>query len=233
MKKMKILAFPYAMGGANAYHALKNKLEPFGYEVVSLNYSGHESRVMEELLGSMQEIARDMYDQILKYLDEDYCLLGYSMGGMICYELYQLIMKNNRKMPQHVFLLAADDPEAEPDYKNCENMTLQRVRDIFVEMGGTPDEILESEEMLEFLQPVVKADLCALEKYVPTPDYKIDCGVTLIRGTGEDNARCPWGWNQYLSKPCDYHEVEGEHFFMFDSDAALHTVCDLIKKALK
>ena len=87
-------------------------------------------------------------------------------------------------------------------------------------------------EMLEFLLPIVKGDMCALERYVPTPDYKVDCDVTLIRGTGEDNTRCPWGWNQYLSKPCDYYEVEGEHFFMFNSAEALHTVCDLIKKAL-
>jgi surfactin synthase thioesterase subunit len=220
------------MGGANAYNPLKNMLEPFGYEVVALNYPGHESRIMEDLLESVQEIARDMYQQISRYLNEDYCLLGYSMGGMVCYELYQHIMKNNRKPPLHIFLLAADDPNADPDFTDCKNMTIQRVRSIFAEMGGTPDEILESDDMMEFLQPVTKADLYAIEKYVPTQNYKIECSVTLIRGTGEDNERCPWGWNQYLSKPCDYHEVEGEHFFMFSSDEALHAVCNLIKKAL-
>ena len=229
---MKIFAFPYAMGGANAYHMLKNKLEPFGYEVVALNYPGHESRIIEDLLETMQEIARDMYQQISSCLDEDYCLLGYSMGGTICYELYQLIKKNNRKLPRHVFLLAADDPDAEPDFTDCKNMTLQRVRSILAEIGGTPDEILESDDMMEFLQPMVKADLYALEQYIPAQDFKIECGVTLIRGTGEDNARCPWGWNRYFRNPCDYHEVEGEHFFMFDSDEALQTVCGLIRKAI-
>lgn len=232
MKNIRIFAFPYAMGGANAYHALKSKLEPFGYQVVALNYPGHESRIMEELLGTMQEIAQDMYAQISEHLDEDYCLLGYSMGGIICYELYQLIKKNRRKLPLHVFLLAADDPGAEPDYTNCENMTIQRARGIFTEMGGTPDEILESDDMLELLLPIVKGDLCALERYVPTPNYKIECDVTLIRGKGEDNSRCPQSWNQYLSKPCDYYEVEGEHFFMFSSDDGLNAVCDRIKLAL-
>lgn len=232
MKKIKIFAFPYAMGSANAYCSLKNKFENTSYEICALNYPGHERRFSEDVLYSMQEIAQDMYDQISEYLNDEYSLLGYSMGGVICYELYQLIKKNHRKLPLHVFLIAADHPDAEPYFTDCENMTLQRVRDIFIQMGGTPPQILDSEDMLELMLPIVKGDLCASEKYIPSHDYKIDCGVTLIRGTGEDNTLCRQSWNQYLVNPCDYHEVEGGHFFMFEDDKGLCAVCNLIKKVL-
>lgn len=232
MKNIRIFAFPYAMGGASAYYPLKNKFENSGYQICALNYPGHESRFSEEIRYSMQEIAQDMYDQISEYLDEEYCLLGYSMGGTVCYELYQCIKRNHRKSPLHVFLIAADSPDAEPDFINCENMTVQRVRDIFAEMGGTPNEILESDDMLELLLPIVKGDLCASEKYIPTLEYKIDCAVTLVRGTEEDNTCCRQGWNQYLINPCNYHEVEGGHFFMFDDDEGLCVVSDIIRKSL-
>lgn len=232
MKKTKILAFPFAMGGASAYHLLKKDFENSDYQICAFNYPGHESRYDENIQYSMQGIAQDMYRQISDYLDEDYCLLGYSMGGIICYELYQLIKRNHRKLPLHVFLVSADSPDEKSEYTDCENMTVKRVRDILTEMGGTPNEILESDDMLELLLPVVKGDLCAYEKYIPTQDYKIDCNVTLIRGTNEDNTYCRQSWNGYFTKQCDYHEVEGGHFFMFDDPKGMRAVSDIIRKAL-
>lgn len=98
MKKIKIFAFPYAIGGASAYKDLSNKLSEKGYELCAVNYSGHETRFDEKLIDSIQDIAQDMYNQISKYLDDDYCLLGYSMGGTVCYELFQIIKKNRRKI---------------------------------------------------------------------------------------------------------------------------------------
>lgn len=133
----------------------------------------------------------------------------------------------------HIFLIAADHPGEEPDYYDCKNMTIKRVKDIFEEMGGTPKEIMENEEMLEIMLPVVRNDLCATENYIPTSGYKIDCKVTLIRGTKEYNDNCEKGWNKFLINPCNYYEIEGEHFFLFDDDPkGLNSVVKIITDTL-
>ncbi len=233
MSVTRIFAFSYAMGSASAYNDLKQKFEGTQIQICPVEYPGHGRRFLEEVLYSIQEIAQDMYAQISASLDGDYCLLGYSMGGTVCYELYQLIKQSGRKLPRHIFLLAADHPGEAPDYTDCENMPVQRVKDIFVEIGGTPDEILQSDEYIELLQPIAKGDLLASEKYVPTRSAVIECGVTLIRGTGEDNSRCRRGWDEFLASPCDYHELEGSHFFMFNSKEGLDAVCGIISKTLQ
>lgn len=234
MKRVKIFAFPYAMGGASSYAGLKERFTKTEIQIIPLDYPGHEARYLDDLQYSMQDIAMDIYQKISAELDEEYCLLGYSMGGTICYELYQIIKGKGRRLPLHIFLLAADHPGAPPDYTDCENMTSKRVRDIFSEMGSTPDEILQNDDMIELFLPIVEADLVATEKYVPTKKYRLECGVTLFRGTGEKNNEATLaGWNALLCSPCDYHIMDGGHFFMFDSDAVMDKVCGIIKKAIQ
>lgn len=97
-----LFAFPYAFGGANIYTKIEKYLDK-EIKLLPINYPGHESEWMRNPCNTIQGIAEDVYRKISENLDEDYALLGYSMGGIVCYELYQLLHKNNKNYQNTFF----------------------------------------------------------------------------------------------------------------------------------
>jgi medium-chain acyl-[acyl-carrier-protein] hydrolase len=220
MKKINLFTVPYAFGGANIYRGFEKHLESH-INIISLNYPGHEARISEKLLLSIQEMAEDVYKQIYDNLECEYSLLGYSMGGYICYELYQIIKKNNKKLPKYMFIFASNEPEYNQKYKNGNDFNLTQVREVLIEFGGTSNEIINNDDFIELIAPIVRNDITALGTYVPTSyiEGKIGCSVTVVRGSQEENIEdCQIKWNNYFYNECEYIVVNGKHFFMFEED---------------
>lgn len=234
MKKISLFALPYAYGGANIYRNLNKYLYDY-MEVIPLNYPGHESRFKEKLLSSIQDIAEDAYKQICNNIHGDYSLLGYSMGGYICYELYQIIKKNNKKLPLNLFILATNEPGYKYEHKNGEKMSLEMVKETLLKLGGTNEEILDNGDLIEVIAPIVRMDTYAIENYVPTNNItgKISCPVTIIRGADEDHENCYVEWNKYFVNECEYIVVDGDHFFMFEDDGKrIEEFAEIINKRI-
>ena len=220
MNKKMLFAFPYAFGGASIYYKLQDYLHK-DINIVSVNYPGHESRYSERLLSSIQQIAEDAYNQICDKLDNDYSLLGYSMGGYICYELYHVIKRNNKRLPKNIFVFATNEPGYKQEYKNGDEMDLAQIRETLNEYGATSEEVLNNDAMIDIIAPIVRKDTSAIENYIPTGHElgKIKCPVTIIRGSNEENTEnCQDEWNKYFDSECEYIEVDGGHFFMFEND---------------
>ena len=119
-----------------------------------MNYPGHESRYSERLLSSIQQIAEDAYNQICDKLDNDYSLLGYSMGGYICYELYHVIKRNNKRLPKNIFVFATNEPGYKQEYKNGDEMDLAQIRETLNEYGATSEEVLNNDAMIDIIAPL-------------------------------------------------------------------------------
>ncbi|OSX93766.1 thioesterase II family protein [Bacillus mycoides] len=215
-----LFAFPYAFGGANIYTKIEKYLDK-EIKLLPINYPGHESEWMRNPCNTIQGIAEDVYRKISENLDEDYALLGYSMGGIVCYELYQLLHKNNKKLPKYIFLFGANEPDFKQEQQDYENFTTEQIRDKLIKLDGTSIEVLYNDELMEFLKPIITSDLTALANYEPTScsNVKLVCPVVVVRGSEEeDTENCEIGWNKYIENSCEYLVVEGNHFFLFDKD---------------
>ncbi|MFF2291041.1 thioesterase II family protein [Peribacillus butanolivorans] len=219
MNKIKVFAFPYAFGGSNIYQELGKQLDR-SIQMKPLDYAGHGARMFEGFSNSIQEMAQDAYARISNELNDDYCLLGYSMGGYVCYELYQIIKKNNKRLPLHMFMFASKAPDFKKEDENGECMSLEQVRNKLREINGTPEEILNNDELIEMIAPVIRSDISNISNYIPT-NYtigKIDCQTTVIRGLKERDENCHAEWSKYFNNDFEYLTVNGGHFFMFEND---------------
>ena len=215
-ENMKIYAFPYAFGGANIYNQFKGSLDS-RIKFKSMNYPGHEDRFAEDLLDSITLLAEDAYTQMKPELKEDYYLLGYSMGGYVCVELYHIIMKNGMKPPKGIILLSVDEPMAKTslDDKDLDNMEV--IREILSENGNTDEEVIHDNELMELLAPIIKNDAIADRNYRKEFDENriILCPVLLIKGEEDANADEDLKWKKYI-KDLRYEVVKGDHFFLFN-----------------
>ncbi|MCI5727833.1 MAG: thioesterase domain-containing protein [Clostridium sp.] len=218
---MIIYAFPYAFGGANIFNELRDSLKT-KVKLKAFNYSGHERRLMEPLYNNIKDIVDDLYDNVIKEIDninEEYAFLGYSMGGIVSYELYKKLRANKKQLPVYMFAFASSEPEFEYKKDDYENYSLEQLKERLLELGGTSKEVAENDELMQLMSEVIRNDLIVLRDYKVEQSAvdKIDCPMLIIRGTEEDNKEgCQLGWQKYCNNIFEYKEIEGKHFFLFD-----------------
>lgn len=236
---MKVFAIPYAFGASYVYNDLKSKLA-FDCEVIPIEYPGHGTRFGEELSHNIKELAVDAYNQICKKLlqDEEYAILGYSMGSIVGYELVKLLNESDQKKPECFFASASPAPSFKREKKNYECYDLEDIKEELDSKHGTPQEILDDIEILELLKPLVVNDMIALRDYHECClNGKIEIPLVVTRGIGEqdtENLQESYEeWCRNFVGKTSYYEIQGGHFFMFESEQNLDECCRIIKDNLK
>lgn len=220
---MIIYALPYAAGSAAIYYELSMHLK-HAVRFVPLELPGHGRRIGEQRLQSIQEMAKDIFRQLMTNgVHEPYCLMGYSMGSTICYELYQLLRAKCCPLPCHILMCASDIPTHKHEFSNIREMSDSELIEQLYELGGTPQEILENRELLELILPIVRDDFISVEEYCPSTAMKMNCGGTVICGTQEleDEENEFSRWEDFFSQKVDSIRIEGGHFFLHDKSDEL------------
>lgn len=201
-------------------------------EFIPLDYSGHGQRISAPLLYKVDDIADDLYDQIRSKLqrNEKYALLGYSMGGLLCYEILKRIKEGH--YPENVFIFASHFPGHIYESDKYEQYDLKDVKALLKEYGGTPESILENNDFLAFMKPMVCADMIALRDYSnKDTEFKIDCPLTVIRGSDEpDTQESMEEWRTYTLNSYYFYIFEGGHFFLFDNPDNLRKGAEIINQ---
>lgn len=102
-------------------------------------------------IGVIDEAVIDVFSIIKDELDNwDYAFMGYSMGTLIAYELISKIKKEGIKGPEHAFLCAKEPPHIKSKEENLHKMPNNEFIKEIIKLGGTPNELLEEKELLDF-----------------------------------------------------------------------------------
>lgn len=213
---MKLICFTYAGGSASFYNELKKELAP-EIELIALEYAGHGRRHREPFYKDFFELANDMYENISSIIveNEDYALMGYSMGSISAIEVFQLIIKNNRKAPIHIFL-AAHEPYTKKSlakYRNKENDDLVKNRTI--QFGAVPEKLIENKSFWRMYLPIYRADYFIIGKYrFEDLTLKTNIPATILYSETDTPYEIISSWNEYFIDKCDFIKYEGNHFFI-------------------
>ena len=232
--RTKIFALPYAFGASYIYNGVKNELSDY-YDVIPLEYPGHGTRFSEGLIPNIIDLAEDIIVQIKGSLndDDEYALLGYSMGSLVGFEVCNLVKKRGFRHPETFFAFASPAPSREVEKKEYEKYSIEDIGGVLAEGSATPKLILENESMLEVLKPIVINDLIALRDYSAS-DLKIMCPVVAVRGEQESmyDIENFYEWEQFSDDKIEYHVIKGGHFFMFENDTNLDSCCEIIRNKM-
>lgn len=216
---MIIYTVPYAGGNTSMYYELKKSLAERKISLINLELAGHGSRYCESLMDNISDIAKDIYNQlIMKNLEENFSLLGYSMGSIIIYEVYFMLKKNNYPLPCYMFLCACVTPEIMGSHKQ-KKVTDSEIVELLVSFDGTPKEVITNQEMLNYIMPIVKADFSAIFNYVHLKKTMIEAKGIIVYSDNEISSIQEW--NNYFEKECLYYYMEGGHFFIHNKSAEL------------
>lgn len=213
---MKLFCLPYAGGSETIYYKWKNYLQPL-IEVLPIELKGRGKRFSEVFYENLEEAVEDIFENIKdKIVNNDYAIYGHSMGSLIAYELYYKICNENAKMPKHMFFSGYKAPSIPRKEKQiCLLPDDEFIKEV-IELGGTPQEVVESEELLQLFTPILRNDFKMLENYIyKEKKSKIQCNISILNGKEDDiTLEEILSWKNHGDKGVKVYNFEGNHFFI-------------------
>ena len=221
--RRRLFCLPFAGGGSAAYRLWPRSL-PDDLEVLAAQLPGHESRLAEPPLRSIHAMAEALRPAIEAEADLPYAIFGHSMGALVAFELAAALERDGARPPARLFVSARRAPD-EPDplppaHALPEPAFLDELQRRY---GAIPEAIRQEPELLALMLPVLRADICAVETYAPTPGAMIRCPVDVYGGV-DDTHPAPSQlsqWERVTAQPVRVRLFAGDHFYLAPQRDAL------------
>ncbi|WP_150879617.1 thioesterase II family protein [Staphylococcus aureus] len=217
---MKLIAFAYAGGDGHVYYKMRNALSEYGIKLIPYMYKGRGSRVTEEPYISIYEAGEEAAEFIKKNIavNEDYILLGHSMGSIIAFECYQNLLKINYNLPNKIIFSGQYPPDKlnklKYDLNNDKNLVQQLSK-----LGAVSTDLLSIPEFKNTFLPLIRNDLKLIKEYIYKDSYKIIVPITILNGNQDDLILDRLkGWEKHTTQKTTYIDIDGNHFFLFKHD---------------
>ncbi|GMK39952.1 thioesterase [Paenibacillus sp. CCS19] len=215
--KAILFCLPFAGGSASFYKRWSALLPDI--DVVAIQLPGRDERLFEQPFLHVHNLIESLAPQILPMLERPFSFMGYSMGGIIAYELAYYLQNLHGLYSEHLFIGACRSPHSNGwlslprSYSDDDIMT--KLRDL----GGTPKEILEQPELLNIILPTIRADFMLCSNYKPRVNFlKLRSSIHVFGGmqdatvSDQDAAQ----WAAHTDNRFAYKPYEGGHFFIHD-----------------
>lgn len=235
--QLRLFCFPYAGGSASIFRNWSEHLPP-GIEVWPVQLPGRENRSMEEPFSHMSALIECLGPALLPCFDKPYAFFGHSMGATICFELARYVRQKGHSLaPVHLYVSGHRAPQIPdpnpPTYHLPEPEFIADLR----RLKGTPEEVLQNAELLQFLLPLLRADFALSQAYLYTPEQPLSCSISAFCGLRdtESSREEIEGWRKQTSTSFNLHLLNGDHFFLHKEQNTLMQILsqELMKDLLE
>ncbi|HEX6290381.1 MAG TPA: thioesterase domain-containing protein [Herpetosiphonaceae bacterium] len=220
--RLRLFCFPYAGGGASIYRTWSSVLPP-EIEVYPVQPPGRETRLKDKPFTQVPELVASLSSAILPHLNMPYAFFGHSMGALTCFELARQLRRQNAPLPLHIFVSGHRAPQIpdddEPIYHLPDAEFIEELRTL----NGTPDAVLQNDELMRLMLPLLRADFELCNTYTFTEDAPLPCPITAYGGLQDDEVSRDQlaAWREHTSAHFTMRMFPGDHFYLHGSRALL------------
>jgi medium-chain acyl-[acyl-carrier-protein] hydrolase len=219
---LRLFCFPYAGGGTAAYHGWAARL-PRDIEVSLAQLPGREARLRETPLPSAALLVEALGQHMLPYLDKPFAFFGHSMGAVIAFELARHLRRVYGVEPQHLFVSARRAPQLPSDERKTYQLPDREFLSELRKLNGTPKEVLEHEELMLLMLPLLRADFAVCQTHSYVPGVPLAAPITAFGGlqdneTGREKLAA---WGELTSARFRLQMLPGDHFFVKTAQAQI------------
>lgn len=220
-----IFMMPFAGDPGYGYASL---LPPFGHpsraKFRQITLPGHGERLAEPLLESLEMMAGDIFRQIANEMRTGDVFYGHSMGALLAW----LVLRRARTMlfplPRAVILSGMRAPSTLVS-KGRHELSADGLRDELRRLGGSPDAVLNDDDVFRFFEPQVRADFKAVETFRYRAEPPLPMRASILIGDADDVSHddaCAWR-QEFVTSP-SVESLSGGHFFIFQHAAKVRAL---------
>ena len=171
----------------------------------------------------LQPLVEAIAQALLPYLNQPFALFGHSMGGLISFELARLLRRQYNLSPEHLFVSGRCAPHIlDPDSPIHALPDAEFIAELR-RLNGTPEAVLQNQELMQLLLPILRADFAMLETYVYHSEPPLTCPITAFGGLQdvEVNSADLEAWQVQTIAPFLLQLFPGDHFFLHTAHSQL------------
>jgi medium-chain acyl-[acyl-carrier-protein] hydrolase len=228
----RLFCFPYAGGSSSdaIFREWANAL-PDDVELAVLEMPGRARRMAEPFETSLFRLVERLLPVFASCTDRPFAFFGHSLGAIVAYELARALSAAKMPCPSLLMVSAKQAP-----HKPYTRRLFDLPRDQFIlalrELNGTPDEVLQNEELLDIVVSVLRNDLEMAFKYrfVGAPLR----GIPIHAFGGKDDPHVEiesiLAWDSHTDLPFRSEIHPGGHFYIQQEskDAVRERIVDLM-----
>ena len=196
---------------------------PRAVEVVPVEMPGRGSRPEEPPYKSLAPLIERLTEAIDPLLDKPYAFFGHSMGALVAFELACSIRERSNREPLALFVSGRRAPQVPDDKPLTYSLPDPQFIDELRRLQGTPEEVLEHDELMELLLPLLRADFQIVQTYEYLPRKALRCPISVYGGLSDscETRDRLLAWAQHTSVNLVLHMLPGDHFFLRSSQSLL------------
>ncbi len=219
---VRLFCLPFAGGGASVYRGWGKELGPT-IEVCPIQIPGRENRFSETAHRDINTLAPAIASQLQFYIDTPYLIYGHSMGALVTFEVLRILQQKGQPLPSIAILGAHRAAHLPPKRRPMSELDDEAFIEKLTTFGGFPKEVLESEELLKFVMPTLRADFTLCDSYAHQPDDKLDCPLVLVAGKHDQEVgpQDMQPWDEHTSHSARLVTLDAGHFFLKTHQAEL------------
>lgn len=216
--RMRLFCFPYAGGGATAFHSWRSFFDLNGVELCCVQLPGRETRFREALVTSMDELVVLVCDGIDPYLDRPFSFFGHSMGTLVSFEVTRELARRGHVLPEWLLMSGAVPPHRRPAESFHTLPPAEFIDAVARRYSGLPREVLANRDLLDVVMPILRADFELIENYRYKPTTALRVKIAAFGGRQDGSvapAELPH-WRDFTALPERFQLIllDGDHFFL-------------------
>lgn len=212
----RLFCFPYAGAGAAVYRLWSTAL-PEQLEVIAVQLPGRASRLREPAIASIPALVAALIPELRPHMNLPFAFFGHSMGALLASEVTRELTVSGGPLPKHLVVSGRRPPHvSSPEPLLHQLPDSQFLSEINRRYGGIPPELLQHADVLELLLPSLRADMTAIETFLPSPRMTLPCPISAFGGaedklTPREHLEA---WRGETSRAFRVRTFPGGHFYL-------------------
>jgi len=213
--KATLYIFHYSGGGASSFRPLVKALNST-INVIGVQLPGRENRFQESCIEDLETLVHSLISAFKSSMAPKAIFLGHSMGARLAFECVQAIRLHGISLPKHLIISGRRAPHRPNSDILRSDLTNEEMVAVLKKYGGLNDALLNDEDVLSFLLPLMRSDLRLLEQFQPKVTLPLNIPITAIGGSQdsfvlEEDLQ---SWKGYTIADFKCQMFEGGHFFL-------------------
>ena len=213
--RLRLFCFPYAGGSALMFRIWSNAL-PADVEACPIQLPGRSTRLMERPFTDLSSLIQVLAQALSSLLDKPFAIFGHSLGALVGFELARQLRRQYGVSPARLFISAGCASQIP---RQCSPIHTIHAKEFLAEvrrLNGIPKEVLEHDELMEIVIPLLRADFALYEAYVYSAEPPLNCPISAFGGLQDRKVthRDLEAWRDQTTGAFSLRMLPGDHFFL-------------------
>lgn len=220
--KLRLFVFPHSGSGAYPFRQLNTGLPPW-VELSILQLPGRETMFGTPMYESMKSLIAATLPIIEPLTSAPYAFFGHSLGAHVAFELARALRTKGANTARGLVVSGTRAPQTPFRRQPLHALPHARFIEELRRYGGTPEAVLQNQELLEIFLPPLRADLTVFETQSYIPDAPLPFPITAFGGrtdhrTDPDELEA---WKELTAQSFHVQFFEGGHFYLLEQSRPL------------